>query len=271
MGDAHRDRNPGDGERPLREVTSSAFEIDATTVTIADFTRFVDDTGYRTTAEQEGSSAVFHLLLEAPARDVLGRFAQVPWWLGVAGADWRHPGGRNSSTRGLEDHPVTQVSWHDAAAYCAWAGRALPTEAQWEYAARGGLEGARYPWGDDLLASDGSWRCNIWQGDFPDANTRDDGWLGTAPVRTYEPNGFGLWQCVGNVWEWCADWFHPGAYRGGAVTDPPGPARGEMRVTRGGSFLCHDSYCNRYRCAARTGNTPDSSSSNTGFRTVRRA
>jgi sulfatase modifying factor 1 len=269
MGDGRGDRNPGDGETPLREVTLSAFSVDVTPVTVADFAAFVDDTGFRTEAEEFGFSAVFHLLLEADRADVMGPAAGTPWWLGVMGADWRHPGGRRSGVDGREDHPVVHVSWNDAVAYCAWAGRRLPTEAEWEHASRGGLAGARYPWGDDLLDEEGGWRCNIWQGDFPRSNTVGDGYLGTAPVRTYAPNGFGLWQTVGNVWEWCADRFDPDTYRRDPrAHDPVGPERGPTRVMRGGSYLCHDSYCNRYRNAARTSNTPDSSTGNTGFRTV---
>jgi formylglycine-generating enzyme len=242
-------------------------------VTVADFARFVEATDHRTEAEAFGFSAVFHLLLAADDADVMGRFPGTPWWLGVRAADWRHPGGRHSSVDGLEDHPVTHVSWNDAQAYCDWAGRRLPTEAEWERASRGGLEATRYPWGDELLDSEGEWRCNIWQGEFPVENATDDGHLGTAPVRTFAPNALGLWQTVGNVWEWCADWWDPNEYRTrveGETRDPRGPATGDTRVMRGGSYLCHDSYCNRYRNAARTSNTPDSSSGNTGFRTVAR-
>jgi formylglycine-generating enzyme len=273
MGDAHGDRNPGDGELPRHRVELSACSIDATAVTVADFARFVEATDHRTEAEAFGFSAVFHLLLAADDADVMGRFPGTPWWLGVRGADWRHPGGRHSSVDGLEDHPVTHVSWNDAQAYCDWAGRRLPTEAEWERASRGGLEATRYPWGDELLDSEGEWRCNIWQGEFPVENATDDGHLGTAPVRTFAPNALGLWQTVGNVWEWCADWWDPNEYRTrveGETRDPRGPATGDARVMRGGSYLCHDSYCNRYRNAARTSNTPDSSSGNTGFRTVAR-
>jgi sulfatase modifying factor 1 len=269
MGDQGGDGNPGDGEGPVHPVRLSAFAIDTTSVTNADFAVFVDDTGYRTEAETFGFSAVFHLALAADPDDVMGQPPGTPWWLGVRGADWRHPGGRHSDLDGLADHPVVHVSWTDADAYCRWAGRRLPTEAEWEYASRGGLDGARYPWGDDLLDGD-QWRCNIWQGDFPVTNTVADGFLTTAPVHTFALNDFGLWQTVGNVWEWCADWFDPRTYAGGPHQDPTGPERGTGRVMRGGSYLCHDSYCNRYRNAARTSNTPDSSMGNAGFRTVAR-
>lgn len=253
MGDAHGDGDPADGEGPVRPVRLDAFTIDATTVTNADFARFADDTGYRTEAETFGFSAVFHLVVTAAADDdILGRPPATPWWLGVRGADWRRPEGPRSHLGGREHHPVVHVSWNDAQAYCRWAGRQLPTEAEWERASRGGLEGARYPWGDDLLAADGTWQANIWQGTFPTDNTGEDGWMTTAPVHTYRPNGFGLWQTVGNVWEWCRDPLD------------------RLRVLRGGSYLCHDSSCNRYRNAARSTNTPDSSMGNAGFRTVGR-
>ncbi|MEU4363679.1 formylglycine-generating enzyme family protein [Promicromonospora sp. NPDC023987] len=267
MGDSSGDRNAADGEVPLHEVTLDAFEIDATTVTNADFARFVDDTGYRTEAETFGFSAVFHLAVAADPADVMGQPSGAPWWFGVRGADWAHPGGPRSSVEGLDDHPATHISWNDAVAYCAWAGRRLPTEAEWEYAARGGIDRAKYPWGDAEV-NDGGWRANIWQGTFPRVNTLDDGWLTTAPVRSFEPNGYGLRQPVGNVWEWCQDWFDPSYYQGSPAADPPGPEQGAVRVLRGGSYLCHLSYCNRYRNSARSSNTPDSSMGNAGFRTV---
>ncbi|MEW1846274.1 formylglycine-generating enzyme family protein [Nonomuraea angiospora] len=270
MGDPFGDGLAGDGETPAHEVSLDAFDIDATTVTNADFARFADDTGYRTEAELAGLSAVFHTLVH-PQAEVVSSSPRAPWWLGVAGADWRHPEGPRSGILGREDHPVVHVTWHDARAYCAWAGRRLPTEAEWERASRGGLEGARYPWGDDLLDAHGNWRANIWQGSFPDHDTAEDGWPGTAPVRTFAPNGFGLWQTVGNVWEWCDDPFDPRAYAKrarGPVHDPRPRVAPALRVLRGGSYLCHDSYCNRYRNAARSSNTPDSSMGNAGFRTV---
>ncbi|SDG68754.1 Formylglycine-generating enzyme, required for sulfatase activity, contains SUMF1/FGE domain [Microbacterium sp. 77mftsu3.1] len=269
MGDSSGDRNPADGEVPLHDVTLAAFSIDATAVSNDDFAAFVEDTGYRTEAEVFGYSAVFHLAVTAPEEDIVGVPPQTPWWRGVRNASWRAPGGRGSTLDGLGDHPVVHVSWNDAQDYCSWAGRRLPTEAEWEYASRGGLVGARYPWGDDEVDA-GGWRANIFQGTFPSWNSGEDGFLTTAPVRSYKPNGFGLWQTVGNVWEWCADWFSPTAYSPHAVNDPRGPDRGATRVLRGGSYLCHISYCNRYRNAARSQNTPDSSMGNAGFRTVAR-
>lgn len=262
----------GDGETPVHAVVVGGFEIDTTSVTNADWAAFVEATGHITEAESFGYSAVFHLALAADVEDVISRAPRTPWWLGVRGADWRHPGGRRSSVAGLEDHPVVHVSWNDALAYCDWAARSLPSEAEWEIASRGGIEGARYPWGDELPARDGAgqWPCNIWQGTFPETNTCADGWPATAPVRSYEPNGYGVWQSVGNVWEWCADWFDPGYYARSPHRDPRGPESGQARVLRGGSYLCHDSYCNRYRNAARSSNTPDSSMGNAGFRTVAR-
>jgi formylglycine-generating enzyme required for sulfatase activity len=267
MGDHFDEGYPADGETPVHPVELAGFTMDAATVTTADFAAFAAATGYRSEAERHGVSAVFHLQLPAVGnwpREALP-VAGTPWWIAVPGASWRAPAG--PGTRAPEDHPVVHVSWNDAMAYCAWAGRRLPTEAEWEYAARGGLEGARYAWGDELTPG-GRHRCNIFQGDFPRANTREDGYLATAPAGAYPPNGYGLDQMAGNVWEWCADWFLPRYYARSPLRDPQGPPFGSGRVMRGGSFLCHDSYCNRYRVAARSSNSPDSSSSNCGFRTV---
>jgi sulfatase modifying factor 1 len=267
MGDPFGDGYPADGETPVHEVRLDGFRIDATAVTNRMFAAFVEAAGYQTEAEQYGSSAVFHLLSTATSADILGAAAGAPWWLDIKGADWVHPTGPGSDWRDIPDHPVVHVSHHDALAYCDWAGRRLPSEAEWEYAARGGLDGMRYAWGDELTPG-GEHLCNIWQGTFPKTNTREDGYVGTAPVGTFPPNGYGLYQMAGNVWEWCADWFLPKYYRSSPADNPQGPTIGAGRVMRGGSYLCHDSYCNRYRVAARTFNTPESSSGNLGFRTI---
>ncbi|WP_439032201.1 formylglycine-generating enzyme family protein [Gordonia terrae] len=260
MGDAFDEGYRTDGETPVHDVELSAFSIDTTAVTNAAFERFVAATGHETDAERFGGSAVFHLCATAPGEPV----AATPWWLAVPGASWRTPTGPGSTVDDKADHPVVHVSHEDALAYCRWAGRSLPTEAQWEYAARGGRSGARYPWGDDSPSSEMP-RCNIFRGDFPD---RPDAGVGTVAVREFEPNGHGLYQCAGNVWEWCADRFSARYYRVSDRRDPTGPERGSARVLRGGSHLCRDSYCHRYRVAARSNNTPHSSASNIGFRTA---
>ncbi len=267
MGDHHSEGYPTDGEGPAHRVHLDSFRMATTTVTNVEFQRFTDATGYATTAEQHGVSAVFYAAFQGHRSDILQQVPGVPWWLAVRGADWRHPNGPGSTLDGLSHHPVVHVSWDDALAYCTWAGGRLPTEAEWEYAARGGLHGARYTWGDEL-APGGAWNCNIWQGNFPMENSAEDGYLTTAPVKTYTPNGYGLWQMAGNVWEWCQDWFSPDYYSHATPTNPRGPESGHRRVMRGGSYLCHDSYCNRYRVSARNSNTPDSTSGNIGFRCV---
>jgi formylglycine-generating enzyme len=265
MGDHFGEGYSADGEGPVHWVRLEAFSIDSTTVTNAQYARFVRDTGYVTDAEQLGVSAVFHLAVEADRSDILHRVDAAPWWLAVRGACWLRPEGPRSTLRTRPNHPVVHMSWNDADAYCRWVGKRLPTEAEWEYAARGELEGRRFAWGDELVQG-GSWRCNIWQGDFPHTNTIDDGYLTTAPVNSYRPNGYGLWNTAGNVWEWCADWFSADYYTCSPEVDPRGPSSGTQRVMRGGSFLCHSSYCNRYRVAARSSNAPDSTSANVGFR-----
>lgn len=273
MGDAFGEGYTADGETPAHPVTLKPFWMDITTVTNAQFATFAKATGYTTEAEQVGSSAVFHLAVAADKADVLGCAAGAPWWLEVRGADWRHPEGRYTNISKRQHHPVVHVSWNDANAYARWAGKRLPSEAEWEYAARGNLDGARFPWGDELTPG-GRWLCNIWQGTFPTVNTREDGYLTTAPSKSFHKNGYGLWQMVGNVWEWSADWFSPTTYADRVAaaqsdipaTAPQGPPTGKTRVMRGGSYLCHDSYCYRYRVAARSSNTPESSSSNIGFR-----
>ena len=270
MGSDDADARPDDGEGPVREVTVDGFRIDRTTVTNAQFQAFVDATGYRTQAESFGWSYVFKGLLPKAKQRRLGQthdVKAVPWWLAVEGAYWKKPEGAGSNLRGRLHHPVVHVSWHDAAAFCDWAGKRLPTEAEWEYAARGGLARRRFPWGDELPSA-GQHRCNIWQGRFPDSNTLADGHYGTAPAKSFAPNAFGLYNMAGNVWEWCADWFSPDWHRSHSTVNPAGPPTGDNKVLKGGSYLCHDSYCNRYRVAARYANTPDSATGNAGFRCV---
>lgn len=261
---------PADGEGPVRSVTLSPFGIDAYPVTNAQFARFVEATGYRTDAEQFGWSFVFwaHIAPEQFEQAVEDTAAATPWWCKVPGARWDAPEGPGSDIRGRDNFPVVHVSWSDAHAYATWAGKSLPTEAQWEFAARGGLEQKLYPWGDELTPQ-GKHLCNIWQGQFPLEDHAEDGYAGICPVDAFPPNGYGLYSVAGNVWEWCADWFATN-HQTIEGRDPTGPAAGESKVMKGGSFLCHASYCNRYRVGARTANTPDSSTSNIGFRCVSR-
>ncbi len=264
MGSEDRFAYPGDGEGPVRRVTVSPFSIDAGAVTNAQFGEFVEDTAFITDAERFGWSFVFAGLLPEdfpPTRGV----ASAQWWRQVEGASWSRPEGLQSDLEGRGDHPVVHVSWNDAEAYCAWAQKRLPTEAEWEYAARGGLEEKVFPWGDELEPG-GAHVMNVWQGVFPSENTVADGYYGTCPVGAYPPNGYGLHNMTGNVWEWCSDWYSPDFHTREKRTDPHGPGRGSNRSTRGGSYLCHHSYCRRYRVAARNSMEPDSSTGNTGFR-----
>jgi sulfatase modifying factor 1 len=264
MGNDGPDAYSGDGEGPAHRVTLRRFRIDTTAVTNADYARFVRTTGHVTAAEQFGWSFVFAGLLPDEFPDTRG-VAAAPWWRQVFGADWQHPEGPHSDLADRLDHPVVHVSWHDAQAYCRWAGKRLPSEAEWEYAARGGLEGRRFPWGDEREPG-GKHAMNVWQGSFPCENTAGDGHYGTAPVDAFAPNGFGLYNTTGNAWEWCRDWYSPTYYAPGSAENPTGPESGTHRVMRGGSYLCHDSYCHRYRVAARSANTPDSTTGNLGFR-----
>jgi sulfatase modifying factor 1 len=248
----------------VRRVRVGAFAIDACAVSNAEFARFVEDAGHVTEAERFAWSFVFGGLLPDDFPLTRG-VAAAPWWRQVEQADWRRREGPQSDLEGRMDHPVVHVSWNDAQAYCAWAGKRLPTEAEWEYAARGGLEGKVFPWGDEIEPN-GEHRMNVWQGTFPSENTCADGFYGVAPVDAFPPNGYGLHNATGNVWEWCSDWFSLDFHTRDTRTDPQGPARGENRSTRGGSHLCHDSYCRRYRVAARNSMEPSSTTGNTGFR-----
>ena len=295
-------------ESPRHRVTLRGFWIDATEVTNAQFRAFADATGYKTVAERPvdweelkkqvpagtpkppdemlapGSLGVTQPAANQPADDYFN------WWTWTTGASWRHPQGPASSIDGRDDHPVVHIAHEDALAYCAWAGKRLPTEAEWEYAARGGLDGKVNAWGDESVdpGAGKPWRCNIWQGEFPRRNVAFDGFVRSAPVRTYPPNGFGLFDTAGNVWEWCADRYADNAYAervrglapGAAVNDPKGPSKSrdprnphapESRVHRGGSFLCNDSYCASYRPSARMAAPPDTALEHLGFRCVKDA
>ncbi len=264
MGTADDIGFPADGEGPVREVSVNTFRIGRYAVSNREFAEFVEATGYCTDAERFGWSFVFHLFLpdDFPSTRAV---AGAPWWRQVYGADWRRPAGPETVLGGLMDHPVTHVSWEDAMAYCRWAGYRLPTEAEWEYAARGGLVQKRYVWGDEF-SPEGKTMCNIFEGTFPTDNTAADGYIGSALVDAFPANGYGLHNMAGNVWEWCADWFSPTFHIAGPRQSPSGPPEGAARTMRGGSYLCHDSYCNRYRVAGRSSNTPDSSTGNLGFR-----
>jgi sulfatase modifying factor 1 len=285
-------------ERPPHPVRVSGFWMDETDVTNAQFRKFVEATGYVTTAEKKpdweqmkaelppgtpkppedqfvAASLVFHA---TPGPVSLDDYSQ--WWSWTPGADWRHPEGPGSSIEGKDDYPVVQVSWDDAMAYARWAGKQLPTEAQWEFAARGGAEGEKYFWGNEDPTDTGPVHCNIWQGHFPDQNTAHDGYERSSPVHAFAPNGYGLYDMAGNVWQWCADWYRPDTYSSelaqGVVKDPTGPEKSldpdepytPKRVTRGGSFLCNAAYCSSYRLAARMKASPDSGTNHTGFRCV---
>jgi formylglycine-generating enzyme required for sulfatase activity len=257
-----------DGEGPARAVTVSPFAIAAHTVTNAQFGDFVRDTGYFTDAERLNWSFVFHdAVPPAIKRRIANIPCETPWWYPVPHAYWAQPEGPGSTVVERLEYPVVHVSWNDAKAYCHWSDTRLPTEAEWEFAAQGGLEQKTYPWGDELTPA-GEHRCNIWQGQFPILNTAEDGHAGLAPVDAYPPNGYGLHNITGNVWEWCEDYFSTAYHRETPATDPVFLRPTNSRSLRGGSFLCHASYCDRYRLAARSSNTPDSSAANIGFRVV---
>ena len=254
----------GDGETPKRKVKLKSYKIGATTVTNNQFAAFVRATGYVTEAERIGNAGVFRGLLrdkhiEAPSKPAF------PWGAIINEASWRAPEGPKSALDGRGDHPVVQISQKDAMAYCKWAGGRLPSEAEWEYAARGALPDPRFPWGDDE-PSDNKVFCNIWQGRFPDQNTELDGYYGTAPVRSFEPNGYGLYNMVGNVWEWTSEQFRVRSLSRGAKVRNAQAAKENQIIIKGGSFLCHVSYCYRYRIVARHPLEFSSAMSNVGFR-----
>jgi formylglycine-generating enzyme required for sulfatase activity len=263
---------------PVHEVTVRGFWMEAHEVTNEQFARFVKETGYVTVAEKPmGPLPPGSFGFEAPAGEVT-LDNPYRWWKFVPGANWRHPEGPGSSLQGREKHPVVHVSWDDAAAYAKWAGKRLPTEAEWEFAARGGLAGKPYAWGDELKPG-GKWMANVWQGAFPKENSREDGFVTTAPVMSYPPNAYGLYDMAGNVWEWCSDWYRPDYYAQSPRRDPKGPDTSHdpqepgvpKRVQRGGSFMCSDLYCVRYRVAGRGKGEPVSAANHIGFRCVKDA
>ena len=284
-----------DDARPVHRVYVDGFWMDATEVTNEEFARFVAATGYVTYAERKprtedypgvpADKLVAGSVVFTPPDHPVSLDNALAWWSYVPGADWRHPEGKASSIKGREKHPVVHIAYEDAEAYAKWAGKRLPTEAEWEFASRGGRAGQRYTWGNELQPG-GRWMANIWEGTFPNKNSGVDGFTGTAPVGHFDANPYGLFDMAGNVWEWCSDWYRPDAYEldvraaGEAVVrNPHGPAREQSldpqepglpkRVQRGGSFLCTDQYCTRYMLGSRGKGAPDTGSNHAGFRCVK--
>lgn len=294
MGASDKEGRPD--EYPQHRVKTNSFWMDATEVTNAQFKKFVDATGYVTTAEikpdweeikkqlppgtpkPDESLLVPASLVFVPTKTAVDLNNASQWWSWTKGASWKHPQGPDSNLKGKENLPVVQISWDDAQAYAKWAGKRLPTEAEWEFAARGGLVNKKYFWGDEDPEK-GKIKANIWQGKFPYLNYTLDKFKGLAPVKSFAPNKYGLYDMAGNVWEWCSDWYTPDYYRtiaGGVSDNPKGPVRSydpmeptiPKRVVRGGSFLCNASYCKGYRVTARMKSSPDTGLEHTGFRCV---
>ncbi|AYD04733.1 SUMF1/EgtB/PvdO family nonheme iron enzyme [Neorhizobium sp. NCHU2750] len=254
----------GDGEGPARKILLQDFHLEVETVTVHRFAEFVEATGHVTESERFGMSAVFAPLLKDQGM-VTGGVVNTPWWTRIDGASWKKPEGPGSSIDDRLDHPVTQVSWNDAVAFATWVGGRLPSEAEWEHAARGGNRRRRFAWGDEEPTDEKTF-CNIWQGEFPRHNTLADGYFGTAPARSFEPSEAGFYNLAGNVWEWSADAFKVRSLSKAAKLRNDQAKKSADKVLKGGSFLCHKSYCYRYRIAARMGLSADSAGSNTGFR-----
>jgi len=277
--------------RPIHRVALNGFWMDKTEVTNAQFAKFVDATGYVTLAERKPKAEDFPgvpteklvagSIVFTPPKDAVPLNDYMQWWEYVGGANWRHPEGPQSDLNGRENHPVVHVAYDDALAYAKWAGKRLPTEAEFEWAARGGLDRKKYVWGDEFKP-DGKFRANTFQGNFPNKNTAEDGFVASAPVGSFEPNGFGLYDVAGNVWEWCSDWYRADYYQilssqGGVAKNPSGPRDSidplepgiAKRVTKGGSFLCTDQYCSRYMPGGRGKEAADTGTNHLGFRLVR--
>jgi len=270
---------------PMHEVTVDGFWMDEHEVTNGQFARFVAATGYQTVAERPLDPKDFpHVPLDAlqpgsavftPPNQLVGLHDHLQWWRYVAGANWRQPEGPGSSIKGRENEPVVHIAYEDAAAFAKWAGKRLPTEAEWEYAARAGKPNTKYYWGDELKPK-GKWVANVYQGSFPVKDAAEDGYSGVAPVKSYQPNAFGLYDMDGNVWEWCSDYYRPDYYKNSPAKNPRGPAdsydpmepEAVKRVQRGGSFLCNEQYCERYIAGSRGKGEISSGSNNLGFRCV---